>query len=228
MKGFSEKETKELILMASDATEKNEGLTSAFKKFASVSGRAQGSVRNHYYKTLKESENDGELMKKLGITDRLKPALIEEFTKDEEITLLSEIFKRVTLGDSVRGAILKMSNGNEKLSLRYQNKYRNLLKSNSPCIDEAIARVKEQTGVCIDVRQKVQNKDTEYQKLEREINRMLDRLLRSVREENERLKRKTLNLERENGKLKSVVSKTMRDKNFTREYFENLAIKNVE
>ena len=122
MKGFTEKETKELIGLASAAADKNEGLTSAFKKFATVSGRAPGSVRNHYYKTVKEGVKSEEIMKKLGITERLRPALVQEFTKSEEIELLSEIFKRVTLGDSVRGAILKMAGGNEKLSLRYQNK----------------------------------------------------------------------------------------------------------
>ena len=212
MKKITELDAKELIKMASEAKLKNKKLSSVFCEFASEKNLSFGSVRNYYYKIVNSSKNNDNLREKLGITESLKPVLIEEFSRAEERALLFSVIKGVSLGKSVRKCILDLSGGREKLALRYLNKYRNLIKSNSPLIDEINGLVKKDIGFFVDVRKP--NENEKYKRLEKEINAMLDKILRSVTQENSMLKQKSIRLEQENQKLKSVVKETMKEKQF--------------
>ena len=127
MKGFSGTETKKLIDYVKE--NENKDLSKIFKEYALISGRAQGSVRNYYYKTVKECKQNEKLRQKLGVSKEMFPAFIEEFRNSEAEDLLKLVLKGVAEGRSVRSVISSISNGNEKLALRYQNKYRNLLKN---------------------------------------------------------------------------------------------------
>ena len=57
---------------------------------------------------------------------------------------------------------------------------------------------------------------------------MLDRLLKEVVAENNRLKEQAGALKTENERLKCVVKETMRQKNFTKDYFSSLLQRDVK
>lgn len=212
MKNFNQTVTKELIERAKNAKEKNVSLSVVFLDFANSYGYSFGSVRNHYYKVVKNTEKDCSLYQKLGLSERLKPIFIKEFTRAEEKDLLYQIAKGVARGKSVRKTVYELSNGSEKLALRYQNKFRNLVKNNSPLILEATNKVEEELGVKVAFKKRI--KSEEYKRLEKEINQMLDKIVKSVCEENNRLKIDAIKLKKENEILKNVVRKTMEEKEF--------------
>lgn len=208
MKGFSESESKLLIEKAKKAKEENVPLVAVFLEFASETGRAFGSVRNYYYKTVKRLSKKDELYQKLGLSDKLKPMLSIEFTRIEERALLYSVFKGITQGKSVRKVINELSGGREKLALRYQNKYRNLIKRNTALVDEIIELVRKELGDCAVYKIKKQEKCKDYERLERQINVMLDNIIRKIKQENETIKKRAKYLEEENHKLKIQLSKT--------------------
>ena len=212
MKKINQSKTKEIIRLANIAKEEGKSLSKVFSEFALNYGYAEGSVRNHYYKVVKNTQKGSNLYKKLGLSDRLIPVFIKEFTLAEEKELLYLIAKGVALGKSVRKTILELSFGNEKLALRYQNKFRNLVREDSPLINYAVDRVEKELGVKISFRKRA--KPSEYKKLEYEINKMLDGILRGISDENRKLKQLASKLEKENSLLKNVVKKTMQDKQF--------------
>ena len=212
MKNFNQALTKELISKVHEAKKRKQTLLSAFITFAKENGYSTGSVRNHYYKIVKTTNKDCDLYKKLGLSDRLKPAFIKEFTLAEEKELLYLIAKGVAQGKSVRKTILELSNGSEKLALRYQNKFRNLVKQNSPLLAIVTKKVEEETGVKVFF--KKSKKSKEQKLIESKINQMLDDIIKSTNEKNRLLQLEKDKLERENLLLKKVVKKTMEEKRF--------------
>lgn len=222
MKAFSQTETKELITLAERLTETGAPLTEVFKRFALSSGRAKGSVRNHYYKTIKSN------FSRLNLPERLRPSLIVEFTRQEELGLLTHVIKSVTIGKSVRKSVYELACGNEKLALRYLNKYRALVNSKSPLIKQAEELVEKELGNVKSITKTTEKHELKFKKLEREINDMLDRLLKEVVAENNYLKEQTSALKTENERLKSVVKETMRQKNFTKDYFSSFLQRDVK
>lgn len=212
MKNFNELETKELITSVKTAKDSGKSLVKAFFEFSKKYGYSQGSVRNHYYKVVKTTQKGGDLYRKLGLSDRLKPAFIREFTRAEEKDLLYQIAKGMVNGKSVRKTVYELSNQNDKLALRYQNKFRNLVKNNSPLLSEVSSIIELETGVKVTF--KKSEKQAKYLKLESEINKMLERLIKDISDENRRLKISATKLKSENEKLKSVVKRTMLEKQF--------------
>ena len=203
MKGFKENETKKLIEFVKENG--NKGLTKVFKEYASASGRAQGSVRNYYYKTIKECKNNEILRKKLGVSEEMFPNFIKEFKKSEARDLLSVVLKGVAEGKSVRSVISVLANNNDKLALRYQNKYRNLLKNERDLVLEVASNIKLKDGSNFNPYKLEQ--DSEYKKIESEIDSLIKRLVKSLTEENESLIEKNTLLIKENEKLKQIFKK---------------------
>ena len=85
MKKFTKLDTEKLINEAVLANEKGEALTNVFSRFATLTGRAEGSVRNHYYQTLKSNFNS------LNLPESLRPNRVVEFTAEEEYILLKYV-----------------------------------------------------------------------------------------------------------------------------------------
>ena len=184
----------------------------AFFEFSKKHGYSQGSVRNHYYKVVKNTEKGGDLYRKLGLSDRLKPAFIKEFTRAEEKDLLYQIAKGIINGKSVRKTVYELSNNSDKLALRYQNKFRNLVKNNSPLLEEVSSIIELETGIKVTFKNR--EKTEKYLQLESEINKMLERIIKDISDENRRLKLDATKLEKENAQLRCVVKKTMQEKQF--------------
>ncbi|MCL2696413.1 MAG: hypothetical protein FWE69_08850 [Clostridiales bacterium] len=99
-------------------------LRTVFESVAGQTGRQPNSVRNYYYTQIKQSRS--------GV-----PAFVP-FSEEESLGLVRAILHAQAKGESVRSCTLSLAGGDTKKMLRYQNKYRALLK-NKP---DVIARVR--------------------------------------------------------------------------------------
>ena len=123
--GYTKEEAQSLVKYVCEGRGRGKTLTRIFEEYAKSSGRAKGSVRNYYYALLKSTENE-EVKKILEGTD-LRAEDIRPFTDEETDKILRAILKEKSKGVSVRRAVLNLANGDDKLMLRYQNKYRNVM-----------------------------------------------------------------------------------------------------
>ena len=103
-------------------------LKRVFETVARQTGRKPNSVRNYYYMKVKET---GEIEQ--------KPSTFVQFSKEEIYSLLRTLLAAGARGESIRGASLKMAGGDKTLMLRYQNKYRSLIKSARPLVEMVMA-----------------------------------------------------------------------------------------
>lgn len=103
-------------------------LKRVFETVARNTSRKANSVRNYYYMKVKET---GEIEQ--------KPTTFTPFTKDEIYMLLKTLLASGVKGESIRGASLKLATGDKTLMLRYQNKYRSLIKSGRPLVEKVMS-----------------------------------------------------------------------------------------
>ena len=161
--GYTEEEARELVKYVSDGKKKGQTLTGLFAGYAAKTGRAKGSVRNYYYALLR-STGDA----------RVKQLLRGKNLRAEKIIPFSE-------------------DGDDKLMLRYQNKYRNVL-ARQP---ERIQRLMKECGLS--------QSDGARERLEAEINGLYDRLAESLKSENKKLAEIIKKLTDENALLKLQI-----------------------
>ena len=102
-------------------------LKRVFETVAQETGRKPNSVRNYYYMKVKET---GEIEQ--------KPSTFTPFSRDEIYMLLRELLAAGARGESIRGASLKLAGGDKTLMLRYQNKYRSLIKNAQPLVEKVM------------------------------------------------------------------------------------------
>ena len=131
--GYTEEEARELVRYIDQGRNEGKTLSYLFAAFGAGHGRAKGSVRNYYYTLLKSA--DREEVRELLAGTSLRAENIREFTEEETDRVLREILLEKNKGFSVRRAISNLSGGDGKLMLRYQNKYRNVLKKQPERID---------------------------------------------------------------------------------------------
>lgn len=126
--GWSEEENKLLWETADEAQQQGMPLKQVFEQIAHQTGRRPNSIRNYYYAQVRQRE---------GV-----PAPLPRFVPFEEgevESLVEQVLRARAAGQSVRACLQEMSGGNHSLMLRYQNKYRSVLK-NRP---ELMARLTE-------------------------------------------------------------------------------------
>ena len=191
--GYTEEEAKSFISYVCSERAIGKTLTGIFNEYSKRTGRAKGSVRNYYYSLLK-SRGDKRVDELLQGTN-LKAEKIKEFTEEETNEILREILKYKARGVSVRRAVLELANGDDKLMLRYQNKYRNVL-SKQP---EKLQKIMRECGISLGQSGEMQKR------LEEEINGLYDRLASSLKEENKRLYAVIKSLTDENSLLNMQV-----------------------
>lgn len=102
-------------------------LKRVFETVAKKTGRKPNSVRNYYYMKVKET---GEIEQ--------KPSTFTPFTKEEIYTLLRTLLGAAATGESIRGASLRLAGGDKTLMLRYQNKYRSLIKNGRALVEKVL------------------------------------------------------------------------------------------
>ena len=186
--GYTQEEARAFVQYIYAGRRAGRTLSSLFEGYAQKSGRAKGSVRNYYYALLRSTGNK-EVRKLLRGTD-LHAQPVQAFSDEETDRVLRAILAEKSKGISVRRAVLNLAGGDNKLMLRYQNKYRNVL-TKQP---ERIKELMQECGGGRAVR-----------RVEKEIDGLYDRLASDLREENLRLREKVKQLTDENAALKIQV-----------------------
>ncbi len=179
-------------------------LKKAFEGYAKLKGKTSGTIRNLYYAIVKLSNADQEFCDNYLDGKPLTSNRIEFFSEEEEKTILKEIFILKVEGYSVRSAINKITKGDQKLALRYQNKYRDLMKNKKGLAISVVEDIKKENPdfeLVIDTIDNSDKKDFELTRLKSEINFLYERLFLGIKKENELLKRKNKELSLENQKL---------------------------
>lgn len=193
--GFTVQEAEELMGYVAEGRKRGEPLCRLFERYGARCGRAGGSVRNYYYQFLKcKDERAREIVGRR----QLRAGRIRAFSEAERDEMLRKILSERAKGCSVRRAIANVCEGDEKQMLRYQNKYRNLLKKQP----ELIERAAKSLGVAGEAAFAGGRGDALKKRLEKEINELYDRLALTLREENARLKKTLEKLEKENEVLR--------------------------
>lgn len=209
--GYTEDEARGLVEYIKAGKQKGKTLTYLFETYGLKHGRAKGSVRNYYYALMKNEQADERIVRLLdGST--LSVEKIREFTEEETTATLKSILLEKSKGLSVRRAIFNLANGDDKLMLRLQNKYRNTLKKQP----ERLAALAKELGLSEELYQtekrnrggdgrkaRLGEKDFLRRRLENEINALYDRLAQALKTENERLRAENNKLKEENERLKA-------------------------
>ncbi len=192
--GYTEEEAKNLVEFIKEGKSKGKTLTYLFEAYGLQRGRAKGSVRNYYYALMKNEKQDERIVKLLdGST--LSVEKIREFTEQETDAALRSILTEKSKGISIRRAIFNLAGGDDKLMLRLQNKYRNMLKKEP----KRIAAIAAEMGLGEEASQmqrraaavektNLPDRDFLRRRLENEINSLYDRLAQALKTENERLR----------------------------------------
>ena len=206
--GYTEEEAKNLVEYIKEGKRKGKTLTYLFETYGMHNGRAKGSVRNYYYALMKNEKGDERIVKLLNGSE-LSVEKIREFTDEETDDAIRSILAEKSKGLSVRRAIFNLANGDDKLMLRLQNKYRNTLKKEPM----RIANIAKEMGLTeehfssrVSKKQSsvptLPDKDFLQRRLEKEINALYDRLAQALKAENERLREENARLKAENQKVK--------------------------
>lgn len=132
--GWSESEKGLLWEEVKKARDDNRPLRTVFERVASTTKRRPNSVRNFYYATAGE-ESDPELK---------KPAAFVPFSDMEIEDLVEEVLSAQANGISVRSCTMRLGSGDKKMMLRYQNKYRNILKTNPDMVRHVMEKMKSE------------------------------------------------------------------------------------
>lgn len=190
--GYTEEEAKNLVEYIYNGKRAGKTLSGLFASYAQKTGRAKGSVRNYYYALLRSTGD--ERVKKMLSGKNLTAEKIMPFTEAETDEILKKILQQKSKGISVRRAVLNLSGGDDKLMLRYQNKYRNII-SKQP---ERVEKIMRENGI-------ESGGDEIRKKIEDEINGLYNRLASSLKEENKKLTALLKKLTDENSLLRLQI-----------------------
>ncbi len=210
-----------LVKEAEKAKAEGRSLSKVFECVAEKTGRKKGSVRNEYYSILKKAEKNAEFRKMMCVGD-LKTEKIIEFEKAEARSLVKKILIGATFGKSVRRAISELT-GDPKTALRYQNKYRNMIKHKRREVEEILGEIEKTYGRAYDPYRGTSGDET-LEKLKSEINGLYARISEHARKENERLKNSVRELKAENERLKNRLSEYAKTDKSVQNYFEKTFI----
>lgn len=174
-------------------------LNQLFLDYSIKSGKSVGTVRNLYYALAKNLNDDVDALNKFSI-QKIKINTPKSFSKEDETKLINDVTNLKKQGHSIRNAVFLLANGDPKLALRYQNKYRNCIKNNPKLINESIENSSKDKGNPLP-------KISEFQmaKLKKEINGLVERIAINLTKENANLKKKIGELRLENLKLKTML-----------------------
>ena len=135
--GWSETENQLLWETADEAQQQGLPLKAVFERIAEQTGRRPNSIRNYYYAQVRDRED----------SDR-HPARFVPFTQQEVDWLMEQVLIARAAGQSVRSCLQKLSGGDHSLMLRYQNKYRAVIKSRPEYVKDVVEKLNEQGVNC--------------------------------------------------------------------------------
>lgn len=178
-------------------------LLDVFEEFAIKSGKSKGTIRNLYYEIVRLSNTDKDFCQKYFNGTPLKATKIQSFDKEQEQWLLQGIIKGIRQGKSVRSVVCELANGDLKLALRYQNKYRSMLVKSPDFAREIKQEGQRAMQIKKDLAPCVSEKLLE--RLKKEVNALVDKIALKEKKENDYLKRRVAFLEQENLKLSKLI-----------------------
>ena len=135
--GWSDTENKLLWETADEAQQQGLPLKAVFEQIARQTGRRPNSIRNYYYAQVRQQDGEHE-----------RAARFVPFTQQEVDWLMEQVLVARAAGQSVRACLQKLSGGDHSLMLRYQNKYRAVIKSRPEYVRELVERLNERGVNC--------------------------------------------------------------------------------
>lgn len=135
--GWSESESNLLWETADEAQQQGLPLKQVFEQIAQQTGRRPNSIRNYYYAQVRQREGGARH------TARFVP-----FTEPEVRELVEQVLRSRARGQSVRACLQELSGGDHSLMLRYQNKYRSVLKARPDLIRETVEKLRAEGVEC--------------------------------------------------------------------------------
>ena len=135
--GWSERENQLLWETADEAQQQGLPLKAVFEQIAQATGRRPNSIRNYYYAQVRNRE-DG----------HPHAARFVPFTQEEVDWLMEQVLTARAAGQSVRSCLQKLSGGDHSLMLRYQNKYRAVIKSRPDYVRALVEKLNSEGVMC--------------------------------------------------------------------------------
>ena len=126
-------------------------LVQAFQEFADKTNRKTFSVRNFYYKLIKEYDSNPNI-KKIIKANKLDSDLKTNHFSDSETNILLRKLLRFDRKESIRQSCMELANGDTKKMIRYQNKFRNLLKKEPEKVRAILDEYKQKNIKTRDIR----------------------------------------------------------------------------
>lgn len=136
--GWSQEETDLLWQEIHAAADTGAPLRAVFERMGEALGRKPNSVRNYYYMQLRDQP--------AGSLRRAAP--FESFTPEEIHRLLRHVLQDRGRGVSVRASVTNLSGGDKARMLRYQIKYRAILRKKPALIDSVIEELRSEGLPC--------------------------------------------------------------------------------
>lgn len=137
--GWKAEETQLLAQAAQRAHEQGVSLRSVFEDIGLQLGRKPNSVRNYYYLQLRENRDFS--------VRRAAPFVL--FEEEEVEALVRQVILAQSRGESVRSCVMALSGGDKANMLRYQNKYRSILRKKPEMIQRICDELEREGIRCI-------------------------------------------------------------------------------
>ena len=138
--GWQEAETARLFTAVKEANAAGAPLRSVFESLSSDLGRKPNSIRNYYYACLRQQPDAAQ-----------RAPAFRPFTPEETHELLRQVLIARGKGVSVRACVMSLAQGSHSQMLRYQNKYRTILKTRPELIAQVCEELKQEGLTCPDV-----------------------------------------------------------------------------
>ena len=133
--GWQKQEIDTLQRSIDEAAQTGESLRSVFDRMGETLGRKPNSIRNFYYAQIRAQSQD---------MGRALP--FETFSQDEVEQLIKSVLTARAQGMSVRACVRRLAGGDRTLMLRYQNKYRSIIRTRPELVKKVIEEL-AQSGI---------------------------------------------------------------------------------
>lgn len=203
--GFSESEIKRLVEFIKEGKKQGKPLTELFKQFGGKYCRSAGSVRNFYYQLLKTAQKNDTVYEKYLKDSNLHATKSKPFDENESRFLLQKILEGKLQNVSVRRTLIGLGDGDDKKVLRYQNKFRNMLKQTPDILKKCAIEQGYEDEETLKGLQKIKSDGLKMSILRRDINDLVERIAQKSKAENILLKERVNQLEEQNKLLISLL-----------------------
>lgn len=136
--GWQETETARLFEAVGQAAQEGHALRQVFEQLSGELGRKPNSIRNYYYARLRQHPE----------ASVPRVATFQAFTAEETRELLRQVLMARGEGQSVRSCVMRLAEGNHSRMLRYQNKYRTLVRRCPELVEEICEELRDEGLPC--------------------------------------------------------------------------------